>query len=824
MEVYESKPRFTLPPDTSSFLDYLGGSVECYMFMKPGSKEVIPGLGTWFGDKDAFLDQCSRLSDAFEPHILLNLSNLKGRKKSDIVGTRTLCVDLDRQLKDGEYWKFIDLLQPQFIVESSPGKCHFYWPCSLSLNDWRLAQGALAFKMKGDLNFIDIHKTIRIPGFERVCKDGSLFTPTIIYRSPIVQERIVELDDSMRLLGQEAIEARRKRDKELSKKANKVIATGPGTARKKAIKEIGAGERNSSLYQICKEFVIKGNGTVTEESTIAFGVQVNSEFDLPLDEAEAIKTAVSAYKAGEEVKAKRQEKYKAALTAAESVIVEEVEVGKEAGKDFKYDFSTGVLSMERYSGDSIVARVQQKYYGQIVRCLGLVLAWDNRGSMWKRQKVSTELIDGMVKSVILDCVREKEFIDTHGQGKDGFSDANLSKARCRMLSNGFIAGCVSRVLDAKEIEDKDPSDFDADKYVFSCENGVLDLITTELRVPKPSDLVLQKAQVSWIEDWAKIEEGYVWWENFLVDVFSENDDCTAMVKFMQELFGYSISGAIDAQKLFCHYGQGSNGKSKVLDALATVCGAYSTRMGCMALSKSKHAVMKEVERMGAKLEGRRVVILDDLDVVSQWNEGFVKSLTSTTIPVRRLYEEEKDIPNRTKFHIGCNELPSVETENFGIMRRICIIKYKRTFEPNFELEKEIQAKITKYRNSLLYWAVIGLQRVLENENITYPAELIHETTLYREKEFSLETACMELFSQPDDNQSTESLAELLNDVQGYYNREGIDKKVTAEMLGKTLAEKLNFQKIRVWDEKARAKITCYRIKLNTPRKNKMELI
>src|SRR6185369_16309655 len=125
-----------------------------------------------------------------------------------------------------------------------------------------------------------------------------------------------------------------------------------------------------------------------------------------------------------------------------------------------------------------------------------------------------------------------------------------------------------------------------------------------------------------------------YWENLLIQIFAENDNPDEMISFLQEVFGYSLTGSNSEQVLILHSGEGSNGKSRILYALQLLMGAYSERLESTALTKSKTSVGKEIERVGAKIEGKRVVIIDDLDTKTQWNDGLVKALTDKTIICR----------------------------------------------------------------------------------------------------------------------------------------------------------------------------------------------
>ncbi|MCB1660219.1 MAG: hypothetical protein KDI39_18505, partial [Pseudomonadales bacterium] len=97
--------------------------------------------------------------------VKINKTDLKGRKKENILKIRAVFVDLD----GSPIQPILDLpedLQPHIIIESSPNKWHAYWladNCSLEL--FPHVQRALAAKFKGDIAVNNIDRVMRLSGF-----------------------------------------------------------------------------------------------------------------------------------------------------------------------------------------------------------------------------------------------------------------------------------------------------------------------------------------------------------------------------------------------------------------------------------------------------------------------------------------------------------------------------------------------------------------------------------------------------------------------------------------------------------------------------------
>jgi hypothetical protein len=84
------------------------------------------------------------------------------RTKSNVIAIRALFVDLDGTPLE----PVREALEPDIIVESSPGKWHGYWLVNgVPLEDFEQRQKQLAAKFSGDPSVHDLPRVMRVPGF-----------------------------------------------------------------------------------------------------------------------------------------------------------------------------------------------------------------------------------------------------------------------------------------------------------------------------------------------------------------------------------------------------------------------------------------------------------------------------------------------------------------------------------------------------------------------------------------------------------------------------------------------------------------------------------
>lgn len=84
------------------------------------------------------------------------------RTAKNVVAVRSLFADLD----GAPIAPVLAALQPDIVVESSPGRWHAYWltnDCPLA--DFRTRQQQIAAKFGSDPNVIDLPRVLRLPGF-----------------------------------------------------------------------------------------------------------------------------------------------------------------------------------------------------------------------------------------------------------------------------------------------------------------------------------------------------------------------------------------------------------------------------------------------------------------------------------------------------------------------------------------------------------------------------------------------------------------------------------------------------------------------------------
>lgn len=282
------------------------------------------------------------------------------------------------------------------------------------------------------------------------------------------------------------------------------------------------------------------------------------------------------------------------------------------------------------------------------------------------------------------------------------------------------------IKDAQSINPKSLSDFDKEKYLFNCQNGILDL-KQNIFLPHTSDSYITKLSSVTFDKNAKCDR----WLQFIAEIMQGDEES---MKFLQKAFGYSLSGATDLECFFIFYGSTTrNGKSTCCETISHIFGDYASNVQPETIgrnSKSGSAPSPDI----ARLKGARLVIMPEPERGLELNVSLIKQLTGgDKYTGRFLHENPIEFTPEFKIIINTNHRPRINDDTVLSSDRVKLLPFERHFNPE-EQDTGLKAFFRKEENmsGILNWIIEGYF-LLQQEGLTQPQKMEEAITEYREE-------------------------------------------------------------------------------------------
>jgi putative DNA primase/helicase len=265
-----------------------------------------------------------------------------------------------------------------------------------------------------------------------------------------------------------------------------------------------------------------------------------------------------------------------------------------------------------------------------------------------------------------------------------------------------------------------PADLDRDPMLLNVANGSVDLRTGELRPPRREDFCTKLCPVPFDPD-----ATCPLFQHLLGTTFAER---VPVIRFVQKLFGYAITGDVREQILPVFWGKGANGKSTLINLFLDLLGEDYAIKGSRDLFLSKKADSHPTQV--ARLFGKRLVAGVETADGARLDEVLVKELTGgDVLTARRMKEDLWDFRPTHKVILVTNHRPEIRGTDFAIWRRVRLVPFTVQIAPEKQ-DRELPAKLRKELPGVLAWCVAGCL-MWQQEGLEPPEEVCAATDDYR---------------------------------------------------------------------------------------------
>ena len=405
-----------------------------------------------------------------------------------------------------------------------------------------------------------------------------------------------------------------------------------------------------------------------------------------------------------------------------------------------------------------VAMVVHAMYREEFKCARFsASAWYRfRGHTWQETdrgvalqvRLSNEIAKEFLRQE-LEVAREMMNIDACSCGKEKNPNCDWCKKddekkkymqiRNRLKTVSFTEN-VMKMARLLFLDEEFANKVDENHNLIAFNNGVLDTLKMEFRDGKPEDYVSFSTNLDYDPD--KPYHQHECWKElnaFILDVLPDPEVRTYFLACLST----TLSGANESQKFHILTGNGSNGKSMLMNLMMKCLGDYATKASVTMLTQGRGKTGAANPDL-MRLKGKRLGTMAEPDEGSSFNTGYLKEVTSSEpVVCRDLYAGSKQMVEfipQFRLFFSCNDKPIINTTDGGTWRRLVVVDFPNKFVVNPTksneklMDESIQAKVvsTEWASCFLSYLIHLFKEGNGHRKLTPPKKVMAYTTDYKE--------------------------------------------------------------------------------------------
>jgi len=266
-----------------------------------------------------------------------------------------------------------------------------------------------------------------------------------------------------------------------------------------------------------------------------------------------------------------------------------------------------------------------------------------------------------------------------------------------MAKDAFIDEVVSHIRDTTFT---DPKKFEAPPELLCVANGILNVLTGELKPHSPEIIFLQKLPVKYNPE-AKCP-------TTLLRLWEWTNNLAGLIRLIQ-FAGFCLYRDYFVRKAIIIHGEGSNGKTTFISLFTSWLGESNvTSIKVQALDR---------RFVAARLYGKLANLCDELPS-EDWmsTEAFKQATGGSIVEAEKKFKEPFNFRSYAKMLFAGNRLPIVSDDTKAFWDRITIIPFGNTFNGGKARERAeiLKEMLTEEEKSgFLNLALAGLKTLLE---------------------------------------------------------------------------------------------------------------
>jgi putative DNA primase/helicase len=188
---------------------------------------------------------------------------------------------------------------------------------------------------------------------------------------------------------------------------------------------------------------------------------------------------------------------------------------------------------------------------------------------------------------------------------------------------------------------------------------------------------------------------------FLDEVFMGE---TEKIDIVQEAVGYAFHKSMPTPSVFFLVGSGSNGKSVFINTIANLIGHENTSNISFNSLSDEYYILELFQKM--------LNISGETPVKNLKTDTFKSVTGGDWVTGRTLYKQPMKFRPFAKHFLAMNKRPVIQDTSHGMLRRIWIIDFPRTFTAK-DMDRQLEQKLASELSGIFNWAMEGYKRLRE---------------------------------------------------------------------------------------------------------------
>lgn len=352
----------------------------------------------------------------------------------------------------------------------------------------------------------------------------------------------------------------------------------------------------------------------------------------------------------------------------------------------------------------------------------------------------------------------------------------------KQVRNVAFAGGVERFARADRAFAVTSEYWDRDPFLLGTPGGTVDLRTGVLREPDQTDHITKVTAVA-PADAIDCQR----WLQFLEETFGGKAE---MIRFVQQWFGYCLTGDTREHALVFGHGGGGNGKGVLLNVITGILRDYAVTAAMETFTASpfeRHSTEL------AMLRGARMVTASETEEGRAWAESRIKQITGGD-PITARFMRQDNFTFRPSFKLTIvgNHQPVLRNVDDAARRRFNLVPF--LLKPD-EVDDRLEEKLRAEWPGILRWMIAGCLDWQANGLIRPESVIAATEDYFAEQDLIGQWIEEECDAERGNTYKTATIAELYTSWRGFAVIAGEDpgtKKKLSGVLVKRGFEKCTF--------------------------------